>query len=367
MKKATINILLAVALVLVAAISYVIGGLRADLQDGFAGTDSLATRHIEAADPDYVPWSSRCSSPRPVRSRVVSSRCRLPSAEPSWASPSVGCRRVVAQPRRPMRRDGPRTDARSRRVVQPVASAFGPGQGGAVPGVCCSRQSACHRSLAAWRWPSSAWPSCSVPSGGAGPAGTDPLGAAAVNPDRRGDGAVSVSWEAGLRFQVTPASLAMAEALAVRALAATLATFTLACSTPMVDLFAGLRKAHVPDPDRDRLTGLPLQLRPAGQCRGDPAAQVARLGTPPGRRRCARRPWGSRGSSSARGASSRRLEAGLGRPGYEDALRTLEPTALDPVPDRQPDAAGGAGRGRWPGGRLPGDRLPGGSRPGAGR
>jgi cobalt/nickel transport system permease protein len=138
--------------------------------------------------------------------------------------------------------------------------------------------------------------------------------------------AVSVSWDAGLRVQVTSAGLAMAAGLAVRASAATLAMFTLACSTPMVDLLASLRRLGVPEALVEiaalvyRFTfGL---LESAGAIH---QAQEARLG------------YASR-SAAMRSASmgvavlflrswdrARRLEAGLAGRGYEDGLRTLEP------------------------------------------
>lgn len=59
--------------------------------------------------------------------------------------------------------------------------------------------------------------------------------------------AVSVSWDGGLRLQLTSEGIDTAGRLAVRALAATLAMFTLACSTPMIDLLNALRHARVPD------------------------------------------------------------------------------------------------------------------------
>lgn len=141
--------------------------------------------------------------------------------------------------------------------------------------------------------------------------------------------AVSPSWDAGPRLQVTAAGVTMAGELAVRAVAATLALFTLACSTPMVDLLSGLRRAHVPDPLIEiaslvyRLTfGL---LESAGAIH---AAQEARLGY--ANRRTAMR-------SASLGVAAlflrswdraRRLEAGLAGRGYEDSLRTLEPARV---------------------------------------
>lgn len=138
--------------------------------------------------------------------------------------------------------------------------------------------------------------------------------------------AISVSWDAGPVFQLTPAGLAMAGELAVRALAATLAMFTLACSTPMIDLFSAMSRAKVPEALVEiasliyRFTfGL---FESVGAIH---AAQEARLGY--ANRRAAMR-------SASMGVAvlfvrswdrARRLEAGLACRGYEDTLRTLEP------------------------------------------
>lgn len=141
--------------------------------------------------------------------------------------------------------------------------------------------------------------------------------------------AISVSWDGGLRFLVTQAGLTMAGELAIRALAATLAMFTLACSTPMVDLFSAMSRARVPDALVEiaaliyRFTfGL---LESVGAIH---AAQEARLGY--ATRRAAMR-------SASMGVAvlfvrswdrARRLEAGLAGRGYEDTLRTLEPARI---------------------------------------
>ena len=138
--------------------------------------------------------------------------------------------------------------------------------------------------------------------------------------------AISPSWDGGPKLQVTAAGMTMAADLAVRAVAATLAMLTLACSTPMVDLLSALRRARVPDPLIEiaalvyRFTfGL---LESAGAIH---AAQEARLGY-------ANRSAAMRSASMGVAAlfvrswdHARRLEAGLAGRGYEDSLRTLEP------------------------------------------
>lgn len=136
--------------------------------------------------------------------------------------------------------------------------------------------------------------------------------------------AVSPTWAGGPGLVVTSAGLTTAGRLAIRAVAATLAMFTLACSTPVVDLFDALRRARVPDALIEiaslvyRLTeGL---LASVAAIRD---AQEARLG------------YATR-SAAMRSASmgvavlflrswdrARRLEAGLAGRGYDDGLRTL--------------------------------------------
>ena len=143
---------------------------------------------------------------------------------------------------------------------------------------------------------------------------------------------VSISWNAGLQVQVTPAGLEAAGQLAVRAIAATLAMFTLACSTPMIDLLSSLRRARVPDPLIE-ISALIYRfsfglLESAGAIH---QAQEARLGY-------ATRSAAMRSASMGVAAlflrsweRARRLEAGLAGRGYEDALRTLEPQQLRSV------------------------------------
>ncbi|HEY3337770.1 MAG TPA: cobalt ECF transporter T component CbiQ [Propionicimonas sp.] len=138
--------------------------------------------------------------------------------------------------------------------------------------------------------------------------------------------AISPSWDAGPKLQVTAAGMAMASDLMVRAVAATLAMLTLACSTPMVDLLSALRHARVPDPLIEiaalvyRFTFGLLESAAAIH-----AAQEARLGY-------ANRSAAMRSASMGVAAlfvrswdHARRLEDGLAGRGYEDSLRTLEP------------------------------------------
>ncbi len=139
--------------------------------------------------------------------------------------------------------------------------------------------------------------------------------------------AVSLSWGAGLQLRVTEQSLWQAAALAVRASAATLAMLVLACSTPVIDLLEGLRRARVPAPLIEiaalsyRFTFGLLDSASAIQ-----QAQRARLG------------FDTR-SATMRSASAgvaaiflrawdraRRLEEGLAGRGYDGSLRTLEPS-----------------------------------------
>ena len=58
MKKSTVNILLAIALVVIFAVSFVIGGQFTDPEERFPGTDGAATSQIEESHPDYEPWFS---------------------------------------------------------------------------------------------------------------------------------------------------------------------------------------------------------------------------------------------------------------------------------------------------------------------
>ena len=141
--------------------------------------------------------------------------------------------------------------------------------------------------------------------------------------------AVSVSWDAGLRVQVTGAGLDMAGGLAVRALGATLAMFTLACSTPMIDLFSALRRARVPDALVE-IAALVYRftfslLESVGAIH---QAQEARLGYVSRTAAMRSASMGVAVLFTRSWEQARRLEDGLAGRGYEDALRTLEPERL---------------------------------------
>lgn len=138
--------------------------------------------------------------------------------------------------------------------------------------------------------------------------------------------AISVGWANGPTVAVTPAGLATAGALLVRALAATAALFVLAASTPVVDLVEGLHRARVPAPLIEitmlvyRFT---VELLGAAGAIG--RAQEARLGYVD--RRAALR-------SASMAVSvlflrtwerARTLERGLAGRGYEERLTTLAP------------------------------------------
>lgn len=128
---------------------------------------------------------------------------------------------------------------------------------------------------------------------------------------------------------MTPSGVETAGQLFVRAIAATLAMFTLACSTPMIDLLSSLRHARVPDP---LIEIAALIYRFSFGCSKVPVRSMRRrrrgwLRHPP-RLRCGRRQWGWPCCSCGSWDHARRLEIGLAGRGYEDALRTLEPARL---------------------------------------
>lgn len=55
MKKSAVNLLLGLALVVVVAVSVVVGS-QASADGRFVGTDSAATAQIQATNPGYQPW-----------------------------------------------------------------------------------------------------------------------------------------------------------------------------------------------------------------------------------------------------------------------------------------------------------------------
>lgn len=139
---------------------------------------------------------------------------------------------------------------------------------------------------------------------------------------------VTLAWEGrpvvGLAASATPAAV-----VAVRGLAATLAVFVLAATTPMVDLIGALRRARVPQACLDvttvayRMVFVLLQT-----ARSVRSAQAARLGYD-GRRAALRSTAALVGVVLLRAWSrAERLESGLAGRGGGDALRTLDPPAL---------------------------------------
>lgn len=137
---------------------------------------------------------------------------------------------------------------------------------------------------------------------------------------------VTLSWDAGPRIGVAPSMIPTATALTVRALSGALAMFLLATTTPMIDLFAGLRAARIPDPliEVASLT-YRLVFVLLDSARTIREAQEARLGS-------ASRAAAYRSMSGLVAAvlmrswtRARRLEHGLAGRGYTDSLRTLDP------------------------------------------
>ncbi|GMA40124.1 cobalt ECF transporter T component CbiQ [Mobilicoccus caccae] len=137
---------------------------------------------------------------------------------------------------------------------------------------------------------------------------------------------VTVSWDGGPRVGLAPQMLPTAGTLLVRGTAGALAVFLLATTTPMVDLFAALRRARIPDPLIEvaslvyRLVFVLLE-----SARAIREAQSSRLGF-------ASRAAAYRSLSALVAAvlvrswtRARRLEEGLAGRGYTDALPTLDP------------------------------------------
>lgn len=137
---------------------------------------------------------------------------------------------------------------------------------------------------------------------------------------------VTVSWDGGPRIGLAPQMLPTVGTLLVRGTAGALAMFLLATTTPMVDLFAAMRRARIPDPLIEvaslvyRLVFVLLES--AGAIR---EAQDSRLGY-------ASRAAAYRSMSALVAAvlvrawtRARRLEDGLAGRGYTDSLRTLDP------------------------------------------
>lgn len=141
--------------------------------------------------------------------------------------------------------------------------------------------------------------------------------------------AVSVNFDGGVRLAILPAGIQTASTILVRSLAATLAMFTLACSTPMIDLLSGLRRLRVPDPLIEIaaliyrfIFGLLESVVAIRQ------AQVARLGNVSRRAEMRSASSGTTMLLARAWTRARALEDGLAGRGYTDTLRTLEPATL---------------------------------------
>ncbi len=138
--------------------------------------------------------------------------------------------------------------------------------------------------------------------------------------------AISVSIDGGLRVQVTDAGVSTAATILVRSVAATLAMFTLACSTPMIDLLSGLRRLRVPDALIE-IAALIYRFI-FGLLEGAWAirqAQEARLGLSTRRAVLRSASIGTAMLFVRAWTRARTLEDGLAGRGYTDSLRTLEP------------------------------------------
>ncbi len=137
---------------------------------------------------------------------------------------------------------------------------------------------------------------------------------------------VSVSWDGHPVVAITPATATTAATLLAHGWAGTAALFVLGCTTPMVDILAGLRRMRVPDAAVE-IASLTYRLLFVllGTARAIHEAQTARLGYTTYRR------WLSSlavlaGSLFVRSwERARRMEEGLAGRGYVDALRTLDP------------------------------------------
>lgn len=137
---------------------------------------------------------------------------------------------------------------------------------------------------------------------------------------------VSVWWDGGPHIGLAPSQSDLALQILVRGLSGALCAFVLATTTPMVDLFAALRRARVPDPLIE-VASLTYRLIFVllDSARAIREAQEARLGYV-----SAVAAYRSLSTLSAAILArswnrARRLEDGLAGRGYVDALRTLDP------------------------------------------
>jgi cobalt/nickel transport protein len=63
-RSAAVTVGLLVALVVIFAISFVVGGMHTNPVTRFGGTDTAATSQIQAMDPNYKPWFTPFFQPR---------------------------------------------------------------------------------------------------------------------------------------------------------------------------------------------------------------------------------------------------------------------------------------------------------------
>lgn len=64
MRRSVVNLLIVATVVLLFAVAFFLGNRQTtEGEEGFIGTDSSATEHIEEANPDYEPWFSPIFEP----------------------------------------------------------------------------------------------------------------------------------------------------------------------------------------------------------------------------------------------------------------------------------------------------------------
>lgn len=139
---------------------------------------------------------------------------------------------------------------------------------------------------------------------------------------------VTLSWSGGPVVGLAP-SVSPVATVAVRGVAATLAVFVLAATTPIVDLVAGLRRARLPQACLDVIAvAYRMLFVLLDSARAVRDAQTARLGYD-GRRAALRSTAALAGAVLVRAWDrAERLESGLAGRGGAEALRTLDPPVV---------------------------------------